>query len=101
MHARMLMGLSKATHDMQILYRSEEDLGGAFDHIPSLNDLDRALASFWEGAPCSVTEPLMGLEEFIDGVRSVEVMGLPGGFEIVAKFTNFHILPMLVPILQR
>jgi hypothetical protein len=94
----LFKGFASFGANMEVRYRS--DSGGAFDDLPRLKDAVAQLAAMSMHLPASVREPMVGLDDSADGIKTVKVQGLPDKWEMVATFKNFHIAPLLKDVIN-
>merc|ERR1712137_1451839 len=96
---KFLTGVVKITSRKELLYKRAEDLGAAFDGLPSftgvLHDIKQSLMQ----APRKVTKHIKNLDKLSAGVAGVVVSGLPQQHEVVMEFKNFHPTKILSSIL--
>jgi len=98
---KFLKGFRKFKTRQEILYKSDADLDGAFDRIPSFaTELDAFQKSFAEGPP-KVTRPMANLQNNADNLKGVVISGLPGTMEVVVTFTNFHPHKLLATLVDK
>lgn len=88
----MMSGMSKFETTQEFRYRAGTD---AFDNLPTLEDAAMMAGSDLSSGPESIIKPLHGLADLADGVKSIEITGLPNNFEVVMTFTNVHVTPLL------
>merc|ERR1712029_1027675 len=86
---------AKVYYDSSI-YPANSDDGDAMQHDPFARHLRRDVAQI----PPEIKDSLEGLNDLADGVKSVEILGLPGKMELMAKFTNFHIAPLINDLIE-
>merc|ERR1712127_896214 len=91
-------GFKKMSTHQEIIYKPEDKLTQIWKDIPTLDML------IGDGpdspAPQVIVESMKGLNDVIDGLKTVEMVGLPDKWEVVTKFTNVHVTPLLVEILK-
>merc|ERR1712217_665342 len=87
---KLVKGFSKFKTRQEILYKSDADLGGAFDEIPSLEAEIDAFKKDFKRGPVKITRPMRNLQKHAKGLKGVVLSGLPGKMEVVVEFTNFH-----------
>uniref|UniRef100_A0A7S0AQ92 Uncharacterized protein n=1 Tax=Pyrodinium bahamense TaxID=73915 RepID=A0A7S0AQ92_9DINO len=92
---KIMKGISMVKERVTILYKSEADLGDAFEDIPSLKSQMQQIAMQFQHGPPAVTGPMKGLDKLAKEIKSVVVEGLPFGWEVVATFRNFHPSPVI------
>merc|ERR1712217_665543 len=97
---KLLTGLAMLKTRSEILYKTKEDLGGAFGDLPTLEQGLSKLKKHFAQAPPEVAEPMKDLYKHCNGVAGIEVDGLPGGWEIVVAFENFHPSKVLASLLK-
>merc|ERR1712241_1516443 len=91
--ALMLMGgMANVDTTQELRYRSGTD---AFDQLPTLEVAALYAAMMLKSLPEEITEPMHGLADLADGVKSMELSGLPNNFEVVLTFTNVHVTPLM------
>jgi len=81
---------------LELLYRPDGD----FSKLPTVGDLTALMANTLSEFPREFLDKLAGLDQFIDGVTSVKVGGLPGKLQLEVEFNNFHIAPMLREVID-
>jgi len=97
---KVMKGFAKFKTRQEILYKSDADLGGAFDGIPSFaRELD-AFKKGFEGGPEEVTKPMANLQKHAESLKGVVLNGLPGKMEVVVEFKNFHPHKLLATLLE-
>jgi len=97
---KMLKGFSKFTTRQELLYKSDAELGDAFDGVPSFaNELEQFKQGFQSGPP-QVTKPMGNLQKHAENLKGIVLSGLPGKMEVVVEFTNFHPHKLLNAVLK-
>merc|ERR1740123_1108254 len=76
-------------------YRAGHETAEAFDVLPNLTEAVEAIAKNVAHIPDVILQPIKGLAGLADGVKTMEISGLPNKYGILATFTNFHIVPIL------
>lgn len=93
----VVQNLARYNMRQELFYKSEDTLeGGAFSNFPSLGEGIHQFAQMFFGQmPSKVRESLTGLDTVADGVKTVEVLGLPDKWEVIATCTNVHLAPLI------
>jgi len=92
--AKMLSAMALADMKYEFRYRGD-DAAKAFDGLPNIKEAVEVFSKNFASAPESILEPIHGLADLSDGVKSVEISGLPHKYGILVTFKNFHITPIL------
>jgi len=96
---KILNGVSKLKSRQELLYKHAEDLGAAFDGLPSFaSQLEQLKQAILRG-PRKITKHLKNLDKLSAGIVGVVVSGLPQQWEVVMEFKNFHPTKILSSIL--
>lgn len=98
-YMKIMMGFAKLKTRNEILYKTAKDLGDSFGVLPTLAEEIPKLKQSFQSMPHTITKPMTDLHELCSGVAGIEVEGLPGGWELLAKFENFHPSKVLSSIL--
>jgi hypothetical protein len=96
--ADMLAGFSKVSTHSEMLYKPEDDLSSIWKTVPTLAQLLQHAPPL--PVPAAVLEALKGLDEVVDGLKRMELVGCPEKWEVVVDFTNVHITPLVVAALE-
>lgn len=79
------LGLHSLAGKVEIRYKKEDELGDALDTLPTMEDAFALLKHIAK----PLAEPLKGLKGSINGVKSIEIRGLPQSLKIRWDFDHF------------
>lgn len=95
LRSRILEGFASINSKLSFLYKSKAETEEAFKMMPSLEyELLDIRHDFVAGLPHELRAPLSKLDA-VDGLTEVKMTDLPGNYQVVAKFTNWHLLPLI------
>merc|ERR1712129_506910 len=85
----VVQNLARYNSTQELFYKSEDALQeGAFSGFPDLGAVIHGSANMWFGEmPSKIRESLTDFDTVADGVKTVEVLGLPDKWEAIATFT--------------
>merc|ERR1712176_589555 len=96
----MIKSMSKLRFVEEIRYRSTQEIASAAEGMPAFDealDAGRYMATM---LPDDIRTAMKDLSTYADGVDSFELTGFPNNYKISAKFTNFHLTPVLKSIID-
>lgn len=77
-----------------------KDKVAAIADVPSLGDMFSMVGGKAHAMlPAAVRDPLIGLDEFSAGIRSVSMLGLPGKMKMDVKMSNVRVAPLIKELL--
>jgi hypothetical protein len=77
-----------------------KDKVAAIADVPSLGDLFMMAGGKAHAMlPAAVRDPLIGLDDFSAGIRSVSLVGLPGKMKMDVKMSNVRVAPLIKELL--
>merc|ERR1719330_73883 len=83
----------KASHEIR--YRAGDPPPAIFSRMHSLKEEVESFAEDFASGPPVILKAIAKLPDFADGLKSVELRGLPHKFEVLFAFKNFHVTPLL------
>jgi len=94
---QVLGAMASISEKLELRYRSGST---GFDSLPKLDGLAMSLAMAMGRVPAAILEPTAGLADVADGLKTLEISGLPHNYGLLATFTNFHITPLLKTLIE-
>merc|ERR1712087_177359 len=86
---------SFASFDMNYEFRYRSETPSGFDDLPKLDEGVGMFTKEFGSGPRCVLDPIGGLADFADGLKTLEITGLPSKYGLLVTFKNFHITPIL------
>jgi len=97
---RMITAIAKFSMNEEMLYSSEAEVRESFPMVPPLKVFVTDTGESLRQMPPSILDPVKALPESLEHFKSVEVLGLPGGWGLSVKSDDIHLVKVLLKMLE-